>query len=532
MSDQTTPMTAVSPEQPPPASRKGRGGVIAVAASVVAVLAIAGGGYAAWQFFAGSGARPAEVLPASTFAMVAVDLDPTGGQKIEAIKTLRKLPTFREETGLKPDSDVIKAIWEETLAKECKDVDYGQDIKPWIGQRAALGGVELDKGKPLPVMALQMSDADAAQKGMTKLTACAKDSGDDDFGFTLGEDYVIVSDSTAHAKSIAAAGEKSPLAEDASYQKWTEEAGGPGILNGYVSQRGGQVFRDEIGGDLEEAGADATKQLDKALKAFKGAGATLRFNDGGLEMAFAGGGDTSKVGTTSVGDHVDALPKDTAALIAGAVDGDKLSGQIEEAIKGFSDTFGGLSGTDGQDPLDVLEQQTGLRLPEDLISVLGDSFSVSIGGDAPADLDAVQEPSELPLGYLVRGDDAAVKDVVDRVEQRSGVRLEDLPATFDSGDGKAVLATSPDYAQELLTKGSLGDDDAFKDVVPHADKSPFVLYLSLENGWSQALAKSARDNAGKDGAEIAGDIEALRALGLSAWTEGSTAHALVRLTLK
>jgi len=94
-------------------SRRSPRALLAVVASFVTVVVIAGGGYAALQFFAGGGPRPAEVLPASTFALVTLDLNPSGGQKIEAIKTLRKFPAFRDQVGLKPESDVIKAIFEE-----------------------------------------------------------------------------------------------------------------------------------------------------------------------------------------------------------------------------------------------------------------------------------------------------------------------------------------------------------------------------------------------------------------------------------
>ena len=527
MSDQTAALPAVAPE---PARRRGRGATIAIIASVLAVVVIAGGGFAAWRFLAGGGPRPAEVLPDSTFAVLSVDLDPSGGQKIEAIKTLRKFPTFREETGVRPDSDVIKAIWDHTVGKECTKVDYATDVKPWIGQRAAFGGVELDKGKPLPVVTLQVKDKDAASKGFTKLADCAKDSGTDDFGYTVGEDYAIISDSTAHAQAIQAAGQESPLSKDASYQKWTDEAGGPGIVNGYASSRAVALIKDSFSSELDSAGPGATKQLDKALADFKGAGMTLHFKDGGLELAAASGG-VKQAGQKSVGDHVGELPKDTAAVVAGSIDGKKIAATLDDALSSLG-SVSGIFGDNTTDLSDEIEQQTGLRVPGDLVTLLGDSFSISVGGDAPADLDDVKSPADVPAGYLVRGDDAAVKDVVDRIQQRLGVQLSDLPATFDTTDGKAALATTPDYAEQLLAKGSLADDETFKDVVPHADDSPFLFYLSLDNDWSKAVADAARSTGDKDEREFASDLEALEAVGLSAWNDGSTGHLLARVTVK
>jgi hypothetical protein len=527
MSDQTAALPSVAPE---PSRRRGRGATIAVVAAVLAVVVIAGGGFAAWRFLSGGGPRPAEVLPSSTFAVLSVDLDPSGGQKIEAIKTLRKFPTFREDTGVRPDSDVVKAIWDHTIGEECKKIDYAADVKPWIGQRAAVAGVELDKGKATPVVTVQVKDEAAAKKGFAELAACAKAAGEDDFGYTVGADYAIVSDSNAHAEAVEAAGKKSPLSQDASYQKWTDKAGGPGIANGYASPRAAELIKDSFSKELDSAGPGATKQLDDAIGDFKGAGATLQFKDGGLELAVAGGG-VKKVGQKSVGAHVGGLPKDTAAVVAGAVDGKKIAGYLDDALGGLgsvSEFFGGST----TDATDEIEQQTGLRLPADLVTLLGDSFSISVGGDAPADLSDVKAPSDVPAGYLVRGDDTAVKDVVDRLQQHLGVQLSDLPATFDTSKGKAVLATNPDYAKQLLGNGSLGKDDTFKDVVPHADVSPFVLYLSLDNDWSKAVAKTARDSGDKDDREFAADLGALKALGMSAWNDGTTSHALVRVTVK
>ena len=65
--------------------------LIVLGALVAGGAVVAGGAWAATSFFA-TGSQPAEALPDSTIAYFSVDLDPSGGQKIEAIKTLRKFP--------------------------------------------------------------------------------------------------------------------------------------------------------------------------------------------------------------------------------------------------------------------------------------------------------------------------------------------------------------------------------------------------------------------------------------------------------
>ncbi len=349
--------TAVLSEPQPGPGRRGTRGLVAVGASVLAVVLIAVGGFAAWQFFSEGGPRPAEVLPDSTFALVTVDLDPAGGQKIEAIQTLRKFPSWKKRVGLSPDDDIMKTIVEKGLADgPCKSLDYENDVKPWIGSRAGLGGVLLGNDKPAPVLVLQVKDPDKAKTGFAELTKCTEVADDDDFGWTISGDYIVGSDSTGHAKEIAEAGKKAPLSSDADFQKWTDEAGGPGIVNAYFGRNGVKVLADELVPDYggmpdsgygwsatgpdgetssgseefsdqvpseEQFGRDPSDAVRKALKDFKGAAAGLRFADGGIELSLAGGG-VQQAGDGKVADHVGALPGDTAAVLALAVPEDAL----------------------------------------------------------------------------------------------------------------------------------------------------------------------------------------------------------------
>src|SRR6476661_3004635 len=239
MSEHTTVLPEYSPQPEPRKSW----GVVAIVASVVVVVLVVAGGFAAWRWFSGAGPRPAEVLPASTFGLVTVDLDPSGGQKVEAIKTLRKFPSFRDQVGLKPDSDPLKRLFDEAQKDgNCKDLDYERDVKSWIGQRLGFGGVEVD-GKARPVAALQVSDADNAKTGFPRLAKCLEMS---DYGWTLTDDYIVISDTTALAKQIVAAGKKAPLSENADFQKWTDEAGGAGIMNAYVGRKAVDVMSEEL----------------------------------------------------------------------------------------------------------------------------------------------------------------------------------------------------------------------------------------------------------------------------------------------
>lgn len=236
-----TEPTSVLPAGDPGATAEARPGgrrTAVVVASVLAVALVLGGGaFAAYRVFASSGPQADEALPASTVALVTLDLDPSAKQKVEAIKTIRKFPSLKKELGLDVDDDLREWVFKKfTDSGDCKSLDYAKDIEPWIGKRIALGAVDLEAKQVTPVIALQVTDRAAAKRDFAKLVKCS-DPGDD-FAFTVGKDYLIASDSEANAKKIVAAAEKSTLADSASYRKQMDRVGDLGVLSFYVAPKG------------------------------------------------------------------------------------------------------------------------------------------------------------------------------------------------------------------------------------------------------------------------------------------------------
>ena len=181
---------------------------------------------------------------------------------------------------------------------------------------------------------------------------------------------------------------------------------------------------------------------------------------------------------------------------------------------------------------DLFTAGTGLDLPDDLVTLLGNSLSLSVGGDAPADLDSISGPADLPLGLLVHGDDAKIREIIAKVEARTGARLSELPATVASTGGKVAVATNPAYAEDLLANGSLARSRNFKDVVSHVSEAQAVVYVSLDNQWADAFRDLAADEDDKEAKEVADNLAVLRAVGGSAWSDGDTGHGLIRIALK
>lgn len=523
--------------------------IIAAVAVVVATV-LGGGAFAAYSFLAGNGPRPDEALPASTIAVVSVDLDPSAGQKIAAIKSIRKFPTLKENLGLDADDDLRRWIFDQvTEDADCTGLDFEDDVLPWLGKRAAFAAVDLGEDDPAPAIALQVSDTAGAQKGFDAIVECA-DPGDD-FAFVVGEDYLIASDSAAHAQAILDGGERKPLADDAAYQKWTGEAGEAGVLSFYISKRAVEYAVDlvgELGGALGEgltefdegelegefsdegftAGSSAAtgaraedpfEAMEDALEDFQGLGGTVRFADGGMELSLAAGGVNTAKGSASIGDELAELPADTAVALGFGVPDDFAAKYLDQ----IEDVF-------GSDFVAEAEQETGLEVPEDVQTLLGDTVTLSLGGAAPDSPDSIDGPEDLPLGLLIHGDPDKITAIIEKIEESLGMSLSDLPLNVETADGKVALSPG-DYGDELLENGDLGSEDGFRSAIPDADRVEGAIYVDFESDWLDLLVDVIADEEGADTArEVEANLEPLRSLGISSWTDGDVSHGLVKIS--
>jgi hypothetical protein len=525
-----------------------------VAALVVGVLGA--GAWAAYSMLSGGGPRPAEALPSSTVAVVSIDLDPSASQKIAAIKAIRKFPSLKKSLGLKADDDLRKFIFDKaTESGDCDELDFDKNVKPWIGKRAAFAAVDLGDKDPAPAIAIQITDRDKARTGFSRIADCA--GAGDDFKWAIGDDYLIASDSQQHADEIQRAGEKKPLADDAAYQRWTDEAGDAGVLNFYVSKRVTKYLSDlldEFGQDVfggsgedsafegdaydgeslsgfsaprravrSEDDPDPLASIRDELDKFQGLAGTVRFADGGMELSFAAGGLTQLASTAKVGKQISSLPGDTVFAFG--------LGVPDDLAEVFTDGFKSGAGADSEEALASFEDETGLKLPGDLQTLLGNALTLSLGGDAPADLTDIEGFEDVPVGLVIHGDAAKIKALISRIEEHVGFSLSDIPVVV-AGDGdRVVLSPSEDYADELAKSGSLGSTKNFRDAVPNADQATSVTYLDFDSAWRDTLLKFAGDDGASaaDVREADQNTEPLKSLGISSWLDGKVSHLLIKV---
>jgi hypothetical protein len=163
------------PPAPPPRQSGGGGRKWLIVGGVVGVLAVGGAAFGAYTWLTSTGPQPAEALPANTLGYVSIDLDPSGGQKIAALKTLEKFPAadkWLDDEGIGSGDDIRKFIFTKIQEEEgaCEGLDFEDDIQPWLGDRFAVAAIDQGEGEvPAPVGVVQVKDADNAQGEVEKL---------------------------------------------------------------------------------------------------------------------------------------------------------------------------------------------------------------------------------------------------------------------------------------------------------------------------------------------------------------------------
>ena len=514
-------------ETAPKPARARRTGLVA-AAAVAVVAAVGAGTYGMVQLLSG-GSSAATAVPADAVAYVSLDLDPTASQKIEAFKILRKFPAIKKELGSR--DDIRQAVFGEIRKDDgCADLDYAKDVEPWIGDRVAVAAVPDSKHGAAPLVVLQVTDQEKAKAGARAIESCGSDAADQEpgrTGITFVGDYMLLAETQQEADAFAKDAEAGTLADSDEFTAAMQRTGDPGIVTMYVSKDAPRALATAIAQDSSVAGSDSgtrdqIDQLEKTFKDFGGAAGVVRFRDGAVEAEFAAQGLPSTMGGgTGAGPDTGTLPGTTAAAFSVAF----RDGWLED----YLGQLNAMSGS--QDSLDDMlaegERATGLNLPEDIETLLGDGITVSV--DASADIESFMsspDPSQLPAGIRIQGNPDKIVPIIDKLKAVAGPDADMVRVS--SGDGQVAVGLSQAYVDSLLKKGNLSSVAAFDAVVPQADRATGSLYVNFDagDGWAEQLADTLSDG----DAEARSNIAPLDALGVSGWSDGDVEHGLLRLT--
>jgi hypothetical protein len=450
-------VTLADEPQSPPAGGRRRTGLLV--GGVVTALVLGGAGAFAFQTLSGAGSQPADVLPGDAFGYLRVDIDPSAGQKVSAVRFLGKLKDVRNTLG---SDDPRRKLWE-MVGKDSGNaclakVSYEQDIAPWLGDRA---GAAIRPGgtaeKPNIAMAIQVKDEGSARDALTRIMACDKgDAGD----VRLKDGYAIVTAKGSGDATLAAAA-RGTLAQNATYSQDMKALGEQGVVSAWFDMGVGAKEIQKLGGISGMPGTTAPATKGRVA-------AALRFEADYVELAGALRGFDAKTAARGDGTELATLPANTMAALhvsgAGAM--------IDAGWPAFEKQLDGLTGDGRTDVLGEVEQQLDVKLPDDLKALMGRSFTVAV------------PDQDLKGGHVVAGAKIVssqakrADEVVDHFAQMGPSGGDALTHRLE-GD-RLYVATTPDYADDLKAGGRLGDTDTFKAAVGDVTHSSGVLFLDLD----------------------------------------------------
>ena len=241
---------------PGPAPRRaGKAKLAAVGVAVLAVGAIGVGAAYAAGAFGHDGGQPEALVPASAVGYVSIDLDPSLGQKVDALRFLRKFPSVKASLG--STDDLRKWAFEQATKNDptLSALSYDADVKPWIGDRFGLAVLPGAKAGATPnvVVVLQVTNEGKATVGLKKLM-----SGPGGGTCAVAKGYAMCGESRAILTAAQAGAAKSPLADDPQFKADVAAAGSRGIALvwgdlGKVAQlmpSAGQALGGSLGGSL------------------------------------------------------------------------------------------------------------------------------------------------------------------------------------------------------------------------------------------------------------------------------------------
>jgi hypothetical protein len=499
--------------------------VIGAVGAVFAIL-LGGGAFAAYQYLNGGGPQPAEALPSNTLGYVRIDLDPSASQKVNAIRLLRRVPEFEEATGISSDTEDLRKLMFDTMVEgtDC-GLSYEEDVEPWIGDRAGFGVVPVDD-QVVSVAAIQVSDQQAAEDAVAAIEKCglgtsafgsdpiaaqvdvasggagtvlssstpAAAASEDGDNVAFVGDYMLIAEDAETLPEIVDSAESSPLSDAEQFQSDMDALDGEGFASFWFDVDGLREETASMGDDFEAA-QEASEKIHSAFGAIRA---------GSDHIEFVSQATTDVDISADLDNPIGGLP-DSTLMALSASGGAKLVDEYWSNLQGMIENFGGPSAYSQM--LADVEQESGLRLPDDLRTILGDNVALAMDSTGLAENLESDDPSDFYFGARLTTDPAAITDVVDRVN--IALTAQGLPEliTQDSDDG-LVVASNEEYAQMLAEGGDLESADGFDTAVPDASESSVAFFLDLDR---LADAMAADDSASED----LETVEPMRAMGAS-----------------
>ncbi|TDO89453.1 DUF3352 domain-containing protein [Enemella evansiae] len=426
----------------------------------------------------------AKAAPADTIAYANINLNPGAAQQVEMIRFALKFPSVREKTNLREGGDPKQQLFESITKDQNCPVDYENQIKPWLGDQA---GFALRRGAQSPIVLLAAKNEQQARDGIAPLAQCSN------MNVAFSNGHLVLAEGQGSADDAARAADQGSLADQKPFTDAIDKLGGTGVASFWAD-----------GAGLQQAAGGLTGGIGMAAPQtpFETTAGTLRFTGGNPELtAVTRGGTSLGSAKTKVGD----LPAETTMAL-GIAGGRTLVPQIMDTLTKA-----------GMDPSTVAAQ-TGLQLPGDLETLLGDDLVIAADRFDPNRVDPTN-PDTIPIGLAMDTDRAKLDALLAKFEQ-SGLQLTKV------GDKPTYVSLSPAYAQKLSNPAQkLKDSPNFKAAVANAGGAQAVFYLDL-NAFKPQLT-------GNMDPEQARNVEPLQSIGVSSTDAGDNwSSSVIRVTAR
>ncbi len=433
-----------------------------VGAVVVGVVVLAGAAVAAFVLLSGRGPQPESALPADTIGFVKLDLDPSAGQKINALRFLRdNLPA---DMGISVDPDSSDPIGDALTSSGVFDGEdfTWQDIDTWVGDRAAVAAIPTGSGEVAPVVIVRIDD----EAEMASFLAAHAP----DIAFAMvREGYAVFAETQDAVQAVA--GAQSWLADSASFQADMSQLGGGQILVGWADVAAAQAAQQSISGIT---GTDVPSADDVSVTGRVAMG--LAVEPDVLELLTVASdlsvnGDTPPWMSSSA--DLSSLPADVVAAVTVGNLGEYLDGIL--SLSAVRDLVPDLE--------EQVDAETGMGV-DDVIRVMSTTMTAfameSAAGFEDAPLVGVRLAQTDATTSTSVGDLLGAADMVDAVRMADGI----------GADGTAyVELSSSDQDDPFGQIGeTLSDVPSFGKVI--VDDAAIAAYVNMSSVWKYLEVQS------------------------------------------
>ena len=478
----------------PTSGQPSRTRTLLAAGAGLLTVGIAGAAVYAGTALGGGGTQPEDVLPADAIGFVKVDFDPAAGQKVAAYRLAQKFP----DSGVTGEDTVRDDLLGSLLNAEDQQ-RYDEHVRPWLGARAGVAWLQAtpeSSDTPRVVAALQVTDRDTAQDGLTALrdadpvTASASALR---WAFVPGGEYVLVSEEQSVLDHALA--QEEHLADDERFSDAVAALEGDQIAVGWVDVEG-------FWAGLPQQERESASQDNPGLAPGGSVVVGAHVEDDGVEVV----GHTidltvgdapnlqalmdNSFGRTPPEGLIEQLPADSAVALS-------LTG-VGEGLTELWQTYGERADADGQ--LRALTDAYGVRLPEDLAVLLGSELAIGVGGELAAGPPRVD-------ARVRTSDPGRAVELLEQVRTAAGSQVPEVEAVEVEQGEDGYTVHSP--AGQVSAAGELGDSDLFARTVPDVGTSGATYYVDVSRlldatGQAEGLSDAERRN-----------LEPVRAVG---WT--------------